>query len=144
MLKYTTSTVQPNDEGIVSPAHHPELDYTRRTLEVAGGKPGSRMAIKKSRGGMRRILAKEQRDLQLKNQVCRFNGAMSVCMPSYLTSYLSTVFWLVEHCHVQTPYFSHGAANSRWYLYRTGFIRNCFWLAMHCQTQSPYFSVWCL
>jgi len=69
MLKYTTSSIG-NEDGIASPGHHPEIDYSRRHIDVsAGSKTGSKMAIKKTRGGMRRILAKEQREIAFKNQV---------------------------------------------------------------------------
>lgn len=78
MLKYTTTAVT-NEDGIVSPGHPSDLDYTRRHIEVsAGSKAGTKMAIKKSRGGMRRILAKEQREIQFKNQVCSIYVVLNI------------------------------------------------------------------
>ncbi|KAH3710376.1 uncharacterized protein LOC127858965 [Dreissena polymorpha] len=67
MLKYSTAVT--NDDGIVSPTHRPDIDYTRRTIEVSAGSKGgaSKMGIKR-RAGVKKILSRDQRDLQFKTQ----------------------------------------------------------------------------
>ncbi|WAR17230.1 hypothetical protein MAR_031824 [Mya arenaria] len=65
MLKYTTAVT--NEDGLASP-HHPELEFRRRTIEVsAGSKGASKMAIKR-RSGVKKLLAREQRDATYKQQ----------------------------------------------------------------------------
>ncbi|XP_045181959.2 uncharacterized protein LOC123540760 [Mercenaria mercenaria] len=58
MLKYTTAVS--NEDGIVSPAHHPE--YTR-TIDVSAGSKGTtKMAIKRRAGIAKKILSRDTRN----------------------------------------------------------------------------------
>jgi len=67
MLKYSTALTN-DDGGMVSP-HHPDLDYTRRALEVSAGSKGAAKMALKRRSGVKKLLTREQRELALKHQV---------------------------------------------------------------------------
>ena len=116
MLKYTTAVN--NDDGIVSPTHHKEIEYMPNTLKVsAGSKSNSKMAIRK-REGLRRIIKREQDIRDMRNgmetphlpPISQSGTPQGFVPPSSLVPERKESFYPnqpMKRKEIKTPYISH-------------------------------------
>lgn len=107
MLKYTT--VLNNEDGIISPSHHRDLEFTRPLDLSAGSKAASKMAIKRKAG--RKLSQRELRETHLP-PINQSNSPSNLQMSANLVPEKREPFTnthLIRRKEIRTPYVSHMA-----------------------------------